>query len=138
VILITVANALTDSYAGIVFEAPGNVSFNVFNSVWTILVGAFLLIVPLRFAGSKVNHHFGALALDALTAIFWFAGFIALAVWTNRWHNAGGFIVTGRIYNCAAAASVFAAIEWYVHTLPGITGHRLQQPFVSTNSKCSY
>jgi hypothetical protein len=101
VILITVANALTDSYAGIVFEAPGNVSFNVFNSVWTILVGAFLLIVPLRFAGSKVNHHFGALALDALTAIFWFAGFIALAVWTNRWHNAGGFIVTGRIYNSA-------------------------------------
>jgi hypothetical protein len=88
------------------------VSFNVFNSVWTILVATALLVIPMKFAGSKVNHHFGALALDALTMLFWFAGFIALAVWTNRTFNVDGFEFRGRVYNVAVAASVFAAFEW--------------------------
>ena len=106
------ANATNGSFRNFYYESPGQVSFNVFNSVWTILVGAALLVIPLKFAGSKANHHYGALALDALTMIFWFAGFIALAVWTNRTFNFGGFEVRGRVYNVAVAASVFAAFEW--------------------------
>jgi hypothetical protein len=100
----------------------------VFNSVWTILVGAALLVIPLKFAGSKANHHYGALALDALTMIFWFAGFIALAVWTNRTFNGSGFRFRGREYNVAVAASVFAAFEWCVYSSRSGSAMRLSPP----------
>ena len=57
-------------------------------------------------------HKFGILAVEIVTAIFWFAGWIALAallgaIGIRHW-------TPGQV---AAAAVTFAAIEWYVTNL---------------------
>jgi hypothetical protein len=52
-------------------------SFMLFNSVWTLLVLAYLALTPLYFAHSF--HALAALILEWITMIFWFAGSIALA-----------------------------------------------------------
>lgn len=54
----------------------------------------------------RLAHGFVLLAVDAITMIFWFAGFIALAVWISN-HIAGG-------NSTIKAACVFAAFEWLV------------------------
>jgi len=88
-------------YAG----SPAEANFLLFCSVWTILALAYLTIAPVRF--ETAAHKYGILAAEFLTMIFWFAGFIALAV----------FLTGIRCYHwgpcrAAKAATVFAAFEW--------------------------
>jgi len=86
--------------------SPSQVNFLIFTSVWTILAVAYLAIAPGRFP--TVAHKFGILAAELLTMLFWFAGFIALAVLLTD-------IGCGsRKGVCAAsvAGDVFAAFEW--------------------------
>ena len=90
----------------------------VFVSVWTFVVLIFLILAP-RFFNNKPAK-LAAVGLDLLTALFWFAGFIALAV---LYHD--GF-ATDYYYSIAfcdaidngcsvmEAAVVFGAFEWYV------------------------
>lgn len=52
-------------------------------------------------------HKFAILAVEAVTMIFWFAGFIALAAMTGGW-GCGSFGPC----RAAIAAAVFGAIEW--------------------------
>jgi hypothetical protein len=87
--------------------SPAEANYLLFCSVWTILALAYLVIAPARF--ETAAHKFGILAAEFLTMIFWFAGFIALAV----------FLTGVRCYHwgpcrAAKAATVFAAFEWYV------------------------
>ena len=90
----------------------------VFNAVWTMLVLVYLGIVP-RFL-SRYAHVHAMTALDAVTMIFWFAGFIALAV---LYHDIVGVARYEYFAACGAlgdycgvteAAVVFGALEWYV------------------------
>ncbi|KAL1311154.1 hypothetical protein AAFC00_001356 [Neodothiora populina] len=83
---------------------PDEVNFLVFASVWTILALIYLVLAPMRF--QKFAHMFAILAVEAVTMIFWFAGFIALAVFL------GDRICFGHICGSAKAACVFAAFEW--------------------------
>jgi len=53
------------------------VSFMVFNSVWSLLVLAYLGLAPAFFP--KLFHKLAALGLAVVTTIFWFAGSIAAA-----------------------------------------------------------
>jgi hypothetical protein len=88
--------------------APASANFLLFCSVWTILALAYLVFAPIHFPTTA--HKFGILAAEAITMIFWFAGFIALAVLLTD-------IGCGRYWGvCRAseAATVFAAFEWYV------------------------
>lgn len=48
------------------------------------------------------------LGLEALTMLFWFAGFIALAVYISEDTFCGG----GRVCNTMKAAAAFGAFEW--------------------------
>ncbi len=57
---------------------PSQDSFMVFVSVWTLLILIYLALAPRFF--SAFAHPMAMLGLDALTMLFWFAGFIALAV----------------------------------------------------------
>ena len=50
----------------------------IFVAVWTLLVLVYLALAPHFF--SSLANVFVILALDALTMLFWFASFIALAV----------------------------------------------------------
>jgi hypothetical protein len=77
--------------------------------VWTLLVLLYLILVPWRFSGLLERDKFAGYSiviLEGLTMIFWFAGFIALAVWL------GNRVCFGRVCSAAKAATVFAAFEW--------------------------
>ena len=64
------------------------------------------------------------LGLDALTMLFWFAGFIALAVFDRDLHDVDvityfgneyrGCDFLGNLCGTITAAVVFGAFEWYV------------------------
>jgi hypothetical protein len=99
------------------------VNFLLFCSIWTILVLAYLIITPQRVpeAAHKfaVSHPamritywrllicFQILGAEAVTMIFWFAGFIAAAVWLT---DTG--CDRGSPCRSLQAATVFGAFEW--------------------------
>jgi len=86
--------------------APASANFLLFCSVWTIIALVYLIIAPLHFPVTA--HKFGILAAEFLTMIFWFAGFIAVAVLLTD-------IGCGKHWGpcrAAEAATVFAAFEW--------------------------
>jgi len=84
--------------------SPSEVNFLVFTSVWTLLALAYLIIAPARFATAA--HKYGILAAEAVTMIFWFAGFIALAAFLSD------RVCFGSVCSAAKAATAFAAFEW--------------------------
>jgi hypothetical protein len=88
--------------------APSSENFLLFCSVWTILAVAYLIIAPLHFPTAA--HKFGILAAEFLTMLFWFAGFIAVAVLLT---DIGCSRYWG-VCRASEAAVVFAAFEWYV------------------------
>lgn len=92
----------------------------VFVSVWTLLILIYLALAPRFF--SAFAHPMAMLALDVLTMLFWFAGFIALAVFYHEGerayfpdgygveYKACGFL--GGYCGEIEAAAVFGALEW--------------------------
>lgn len=78
----------------------------MFVSVWTMLVTIYLLVAPLKFP--RLAPVIAVLALDAVTMLFWFAAFVALAVWKS---NEVGRCL-GRICDTIVAGIVFGAFEW--------------------------
>ncbi|RMJ23294.1 hypothetical protein PHISP_05844 [Aspergillus sp. HF37] len=86
------------------------VDFMLFNGIWsTFLATPFLTLAPVYF--SAIGHRFLVLAVEVLTMIFWFAGFIALAASlppTRACH----WIVCSELQ----AATVFGAFEWALFT----------------------
>lgn len=85
-------------------NSPEEINYLIFVVVWTLLALAYLVVAPARFPAAA--HKFAMLAVEALTMLFWFAGFIALAVWLN------GRVCFGSVCASAKAATVFAAFEW--------------------------
>ena len=90
----------------------------VFVAVWTLLVLIYLGLAPKFF--SRFAHVHAILALDALTMLFWFAGFIALAVLYHDIVDVANFEyftgcgALGDYCGVSEAAVVFGAFEWYV------------------------
>lgn len=60
-------------------RSPDTLNFMVFNSVWSLLVLAYVGIVPIYM--TSFFHKLAALALNAITTVFWFSGSIAMAVY---------------------------------------------------------
>jgi hypothetical protein len=88
----------------------------VFNSIWTILALMYLIVVPWRFSETIAHHKFAILGVEAVTMIFWFAGFIALAVFLT------GRTCYGQVCNSARATAVFGAFEWCVCAISSVFG----------------
>ena len=65
----------------------------------------YLALAPRFFP--KLAHKFAILALDAVTMIFWFAGWVALAVFKNNL-----LLCYGSICHDLTASIVFGAFEW--------------------------
>ncbi|KAL2018740.1 hypothetical protein VTK56DRAFT_446 [Thermocarpiscus australiensis] len=61
------------------WSTPSSMAFMLFNSIWTLLVLAYIGVTTFYF--SQFYHRLGALALRWITMIFWFAGSIALAAY---------------------------------------------------------
>ncbi|MCJ1302172.1 hypothetical protein MMC08_004975 [Hypocenomyce scalaris] len=85
--------------------SPGQINFLIFDAVWTILAVVYLALTPAY--SPRLAHKFAILGLDALTCLFWFAGFIALAVFLSSL-----LVCTGHVCRSAQAAAVFGAFEW--------------------------
>ncbi|KAJ4291469.1 hypothetical protein N0V88_006065 [Collariella sp. IMI 366227] len=69
------------------WDTPSTMSFMLFNSIWSLLVLAYLFLTPLYFA--RFFHAMAALVVEWVTMIFWFAGSIALAVHWGSPHCGG-------------------------------------------------
>ncbi|PNS13856.1 hypothetical protein CAC42_1347 [Sphaceloma murrayae] len=85
-------------------QSPSQINFLVFVSVWTILALTYLVLAQWRF--ERFAHKYAILGAEALTMLFWFAGFIALAVFLSD------RVCFGSVCNSAKAAAAFAAFEW--------------------------
>ncbi|EMC96298.1 hypothetical protein BAUCODRAFT_470051 [Baudoinia panamericana UAMH 10762] len=88
--------------------SPSQFNFLIFTSAWTLLALVYLIVVPWRFSDTPAHHKFAILGMETLTMLFWFAGFIATAVFLSDrpcW---------GSVCEAARAGTVFAAFEWVV------------------------
>ena len=81
----------------------------LFNSIWSILVLAYLAVTP-RYL-ERFYHHMVALGLLAVTTIFWFAGSIALAAFVGTPNCSGPGCST---IQSAQAATAFGFFIWAI------------------------
>ena len=88
--------------------SPSQVNFLLFDAVWTLLALAYLIIVPWRFSETMAHHKFAILGVEAVTMLFWFAGFIALAVFLSD------RTCLGRVCSAAKAGAAMGGLEWWV------------------------
>ncbi|KAI1262779.1 hypothetical protein F5Y18DRAFT_396266 [Xylariaceae sp. FL1019] len=101
----TVASFFSTDYGN---YSPSVINFLIFASVWSLLVLIYIGVTPLYM--TSVFHRLAALVLNVLTAIFWFAGAIALAVAVGVPNLHSVFT------NSAQAAVAFAFFLWIIFT----------------------
>lgn len=102
-------HAVSNSPVVVSLWASGStVNFMLFNGVWTPFVAVpFLALAPSYFP--NLAHRLILVGVELVTMIFWFAGFIALAVALPA-----ASYCNGSVCSCLQAATVFGAFEWYV------------------------
>jgi hypothetical protein len=101
ILLSYTANRWYQGYSG----SPSEVNFLLFCSIWTLLAVAYLIIAPMNYPTTA--HKFAILGVEAVTMIFWFAGWVALAVLLGEVGTRGYTAA-----QVAAAATAFGAIEF--------------------------
>jgi len=92
-------------------QTPGQESFMLFNSIWSLLVLAYVGLAPLYY--TRVFHRLASLALEVITMIFWFAGSIALAVFVGGPYNCGANTYCGSL----EAAIAFGFFMWVLFAI---------------------
>jgi occludin/MAL family lipid-associated protein len=92
------------------FWSPDSANFLLFCAVWTLLAVVYLVLSSHRFSDHPVGHKFGVLAVEVVTTIFWFAGWIAFATLLGDLPASQRWVVK----RVGEAAVVLAAFEWYV------------------------
>jgi len=91
---------------GDTFHGYSEANYNVFTSVWTILLLAYLITATIR--PGLLFHKWATVAFDALTMLFWFAAFISIAAI----EGAIDILFGTHAYQAAVALAVFGAFEW--------------------------
>ncbi|KAI9836208.1 MAG: hypothetical protein M1819_001545 [Sarea resinae] len=86
-------------------HSPSEVNFMIFTSVWTIL--SLIYLLTHHYLPEKLGHRFIIFGLEVLTMVFWFAAFIALAVWYSKL-----LYCVGHICHVIVAADVISALLW--------------------------
>ncbi|EXF80165.1 hypothetical protein CaCOL14_000502 [Colletotrichum acutatum] len=86
-------------------SSPSQVNFLVFVPLWSFISIAYLELVP-KFA-PRASHPWGAVAFELLNVLFYFAGFIALAVFLSKL-----LFCRGTVCAAARADTVLAAFEF--------------------------
>lgn len=89
------------------WRSPDIVNFIIFNSVWSLLVLAYVGLTPLYM--TRLFHKLVSLGLLVITTIFWFAGAIAYAVFVG--HPACG---ANTYCGSAQAGVAFAFFIWAI------------------------
>ncbi|KAF2640791.1 hypothetical protein P280DRAFT_327544 [Massarina eburnea CBS 473.64] len=98
--------------------SPVEVNFLIFAPVWSLLALPVLTIVPLKFprATESAGPKYGLLALELITSLYWFGGFVALAVFLND------RICFGAVCSVAKAGTAVSAINWAAWTVTLVAG----------------
>ncbi|KAK7914039.1 hypothetical protein PG985_011742 [Apiospora marii] len=102
-------------------NSPDRVNFMLFNSIWSLLVLAYVGITPIYMAGWF--HKLAALVLNSLTALFWFAGSVALAVMVGVPH-CGGWTLCQSMQAAVAFGFFLWAIFMFLTVLDGLEALR--------------
>ena len=85
--------------------APSEINFLIFASVWTVLTLIYVTVAPRVFPTAAPQY--ALIAVDGVAMTFWFAGFVALAVFLSS------RICFGNVCNVARASAAFAAFDWF-------------------------
>ncbi|MCJ1447055.1 MAG: hypothetical protein MMC23_007564 [Stictis urceolatum] len=104
-------NLIVGSYSDCSFDycydihvrAPSQLAFILFDACWSILAVLLLGLTPIFLP--KLAHPIIIAALDAFTMLVWFAGAIALSVFTGAYSIGGAYAV---LQACVA----FAWFSW--------------------------
>ena len=108
---------------GVNHNTPPQLAFLLFASVWSLLVLLYVTLAPFYLITGGENashikknltHRYAIIALDTITAIFWLAGWIALAELIGGPQTCTTF--------CAAvqASVAFAAFLWATFAASGV------------------
>ena len=89
-------------------ESPSQINFLLFASSWTIFPALPYLLLPCQ--KHPTVHKFGIFAVEFVTMVFWFAGFIALAVFVTSFF----WGLSGPVRAAALATITLASVEWCV------------------------
>ncbi|KAH3955623.1 hypothetical protein HBI56_022150 [Parastagonospora nodorum] len=89
-------------------SSPMEVNFLIFAPSWTVLALGALIVVPLKFSHmlSSKAAKVGLLVLEGLTMLYWFGGFVALAVFLSD------RICFGTVCDVARASTAISAVNW--------------------------
>jgi len=101
-IVLGVAAYVVDFFGGTSDAA----NFLVFDAVWTFIALGYVVVTPMFFP--NLHNRWAVLGVEAITMVFWFAGFIALAVDINHTICLG----IKCAIPAARAAAAFGAFEW--------------------------
>lgn len=93
--------------------SPSEINFLIFASVFSMLSLIYLLVAPMKFP--RAAPQYALLAVEGIAMTFWFAGFVALAVFLSS------RICFGNVCNVAKAAVVFSAVDWFAFSLTMFT-----------------
>merc|ERR1711964_869556 len=97
------------------WDSPSEINFLIFVSVWTLLALAYLIVAPMKF--QQFAHKWAILGLEAVTMIFWFAGFIALADLLGGARCGSRAGRRSGVCRSSIAGCVFAAFEWILFAI---------------------
>jgi len=86
--------------------SPSQINFLLFCGVWTCAIAVPYLALSPRFF-PVAAHKYAILAAEAVTMIFWFAGFLAAAVLLSGFN-----FCNGSVCGAARGAVIFGAFEW--------------------------
>jgi hypothetical protein len=95
-------------------QSPSSINFLLFDGIWSLIAVPYLIIAPTLFPIAA--HVYALLAVEAVTMIFWFAGFIAVAVALPSPSYCNLFTFC----KATTAATVFGAFSWWVPSFPSL------------------
>ncbi|KAK2003098.1 hypothetical protein LX36DRAFT_165861 [Colletotrichum falcatum] len=86
-------------------SSPSQINFLVFVPLFSFISIAYLEVVP-KFA-PRASHPWAAVGFEALNVLFYFSGFVALAVFLSKL-----LFCRGAVCGAARADTVFAAFQF--------------------------
>lgn len=100
-------------------SSPSEVNFLIFTPAWSLLALIPLLLIPLRFSHllNTPAGRYGLFALESLTMLYWFTGFVALSVFLS---DRICFGMVCDIARASAGVSAFSWLAWAASFVGGI------------------
>ena len=102
------------------FHLRGTSGFALFASCWTVSFALYLFLTSSTTVYTRSDRPIGrffnqdlVLAVDCLSAVFWFASFVSLAHFIDAAGRCGGYDVCGTI----PTSIVIAVFLWYDYLL---------------------